>query len=207
MGQNEERLNPANVTSDERSELLERSLELSTLGDWVGEVAGGSRGRLVLVAGEAGVGKTTLLRRLEEERRDGARFLWGACEALFTPRPLGPLLDVAELTGGELAEVLAAESKPHDVVRALVRELRAQAPTVVVLEDLHWADEATLDVMRLLPRRIAGMPALATAARGGVGRPAAGGLVASRSACGRCLRPPRGMPGRRHAHPRARRRG
>src|SRR5919198_4804436 len=138
MGQNEERLNPANVTSDERSELLERSLELSTLGDWVGEVAGGSRGRLVLVAGEAGVGKTTLLRRLEEERRDGARFLWGACEALFTARPLGPLLDIAELTGGELADVVSTGAKPHDVVGALLGELGSRAPTVLVLEDLHW---------------------------------------------------------------------
>jgi DNA-binding CsgD family transcriptional regulator/tetratricopeptide (TPR) repeat protein len=148
------------VTMDERSELLERSRELSTLADWLAAVAGDSRGRLVLIAGEAGVGKTTLLRRLAEEHRDGPRFLWGACEALFTPRPLGPLLDVAELTGGELADVVATGAKPHDVLGALIRELGSRAPTVLVLEDLHWADEATLDVLRLLARRIATVPAL-----------------------------------------------
>jgi len=148
---------------DERSELLERSRELSTLADWLSAVASGSRGRLVLVAGEAGVGKTTLLRRLGEEHRDGPRFLWGACEALFTPRPLGPLLDIAELTGGEFAEVVATDAKPHDVVGALVHELGSRAPTVLVLEDLHWADEATLDVLRLLARRIATVPVLVIA--------------------------------------------
>jgi DNA-binding CsgD family transcriptional regulator/tetratricopeptide (TPR) repeat protein len=153
----------ASVTSDERSELLERSGELSTLNEWLGNVAASSFGRLVLVAGEAGVGKTALLRRLHEERRAGSRFLWGACEALFTPRPLGPLLDIAELTGGELAEVVAAEAKPHDVAGALIHELRRRAPTVLVLEDLHWADEATLDVLRLLARRISTVPALALA--------------------------------------------
>src|SRR5919198_919379 len=131
MGQNEERLNPANVTSDERSELLERSLELSTLGDWVGEVAGGSRGRLVLVAGEAGVGKTTLLRRLEEERRDGARFLWGACEALFTPRPLGAMLDVMRLLPRRIAGMPA-------LVLATYRddELDREHPLRIVLGEL-----------------------------------------------------------------------
>ena len=116
-------MHAAKVTFDERSELLERSRELSTLGEWLSAVVSSSHGRLVLVAGEAGVGKTALLRRLREEHGDGPRFLWGACEALFTPRPLGPLLDIAELTGGELAEVVAAGAKPHDVVGALIREL------------------------------------------------------------------------------------
>ena len=156
-------MNAARVTSAERGELLERSRELSTLDELLGLVVSSSHGRLVLVAGEAGVGKTTLLRRLGEEHRDGPRFLWGACEPLFTPRPLGPLLDVAELTGGEFAEVVARGAKPHDVVGALVRELGSRAPTVLVLEDLHWADEATLDVLRLLARRIATVPALVLA--------------------------------------------
>jgi DNA-binding CsgD family transcriptional regulator len=156
-------IHAAMVTSDKRSELLERARELSTLGEWLGAVVNNRHGRLGLVAGEAGVGKTALLRRLREEHRDGPRFLWGGCEALFTPRPLGPLLDIAELTGGELAEVVATEAKPHDVVGALIRELGSRAPTVLVLEDLHWADEATLDVLRLLARRIATVPALALA--------------------------------------------
>jgi DNA-binding CsgD family transcriptional regulator len=149
-------------TSASTTELLERSHELSALGGWLAAAAGGSHGRLVLVGGEAGVGKTLLLRRFCDDNRSSARILWGACEALFTPRPLGPFLDLAEVTGGEVAEVVAGDSKPHDLVAALVRELRRR-PAVVVLEDVHWADEATLDVLSLLGRRIESAPALVLA--------------------------------------------
>src|SRR5207253_6073697 len=119
-----------------------------------------SRGRVVLVSGEAGVGKTALLRQFGEECGQSARVLWGGCDPLFTPRPLGPLLAVAEGFGGELEEVVASGVKPHEVVAALVRELLVKAPTVFVLEDVHWADEATLDVFRLLARRVETVPAL-----------------------------------------------
>ncbi len=105
-------------------------------------------GRLVLVAGEAGVGKTALLRSFCGE--NGASVRWGACDPMFAPRPLGPFLDV----GGELASL----SGPHEIVDALVR-----APGVLVLEDLHWADEATLDTLRLLARKVAGAPLLVVA--------------------------------------------
>ena len=91
------------------------------------------------------------------------RILWGGCSALHTPRPLGPLLDIAEITGGALEELVESDTKPHQVVRALVDELRAPRPTIVVLEDLHWADEATLDALSLLGRRIDAVPALAVA--------------------------------------------
>jgi len=149
--------------SGSSSELLERAGELSTLGVSLGAVQDSSRGHVVLVGGEAGVGKTALLRRFCEERRESARILWGACDPLFTPRPLGPLLAVAEGTGGELEEVLQSEAMPHEVVAALVRELRSRAATVFVLEDVHWADEATLDVLRLLARRVETVPALIVA--------------------------------------------
>ena len=86
--------------------------------------------------------------------------LWGAWDALFTPQPLGPLLDIAETTGGELRDLVAGEARPHDVVAAFVRELGSARPTVVVAEDAQWADEATLDVLRLLAGRLDGIPAL-----------------------------------------------
>jgi len=82
-------------------ELLERELAFEVLRDALAELAAGE-GRLVLIAGEAGIGKTALARRFCEEQPPEIRVLWGACDALFTPRPLGPLLDVAEATGGEL---------------------------------------------------------------------------------------------------------
>jgi DNA-binding CsgD family transcriptional regulator/tetratricopeptide (TPR) repeat protein len=82
---------------------------------------------------------------------------------LRTPRPLGPLLDIAEATGGELEELVAGAARPHEVALELLRELRGRGPTVVVLEDVHWADEATLDVLTLLATRIGSAPALVLA--------------------------------------------
>src|SRR5687768_5169114 len=92
-------------SSAERSELFERSRHLAALGESLAAVLGTARGRLAPVGGYAGVGKTTLVSRFCEEPSRSARILWSACDALFTPRPLGPLLDVAHVTGGELAEL------------------------------------------------------------------------------------------------------
>jgi class 3 adenylate cyclase/tetratricopeptide (TPR) repeat protein len=140
--------------------LLEREEAQSALAGSLEDVARTARGRLVLVTGEAGVGKTSLLRRFGSDQRD-ARVLWGACDPLFTPRPLGPLVDIAEMTGGELLHVLDEGAKPQAVAAALTRELASRKPTVLVLEDLHWADEATLDVISLLGRKIDAISALA----------------------------------------------
>jgi DNA-binding CsgD family transcriptional regulator len=142
--------------------LLERGAELSVLADRLDAVERGGRGQVLLVRGEAGVGKTTLVRRFCDERGQSARILWGACDPLFTPSPLGPLSAV-EGSGGELAAVVERGAMPYEVARALARELSASAPTVFVLEDLHWADEATLDVLRLLVRRVEAVPALVVA--------------------------------------------
>ena len=143
--------------------LLERTAELSMLVDCPEAVERRSRGQVLLVGGEARVGKTTLLRRFCEARVQSARILWGACDPLFTPSPLGPLLGVAEETGGELEAVIERGVMPYEVVTALAHELSARGPTVFVLEDVHWADEATLDVLRLLARRVETVPVLVVA--------------------------------------------
>jgi DNA-binding CsgD family transcriptional regulator/tetratricopeptide (TPR) repeat protein len=145
------------------SELLERAGELAAVSESLGVVQTSSRGHVVLVSGEAGVGKTSLLRTFAESLGPSVPVLWGTCDPLFAPRPLGPLLVVAEGTGGELEDVVRAGAMPHEVVSALVRQLRARATSVFVLEDLHWADEATLDVLRLLARRVATVPTLVVA--------------------------------------------
>ena len=135
-------------------DLLERSAQLSVVSDCFEAVCGGGGGRLVLVGGEAGAGKTALLRQWCEESRGRARIVWGTCDPLLTPGPLGPLFDVAEVTGGELGELVMGGAQPREVAGALLRELGVRTPPVLVLEDLHWADEATLDVLRLLGRRL-----------------------------------------------------
>jgi DNA-binding CsgD family transcriptional regulator/tetratricopeptide (TPR) repeat protein len=137
-----------------QARLLERSEQLAVLDDAWATVLSERRGRLVLLGGEAGVGKTAVVRRFCDQRGPRSRILWGACEALFTPRALGPFVDVSQLVGGELEDLLERGARPHQVLSALAREASKGSPTVLVLEDLHWADEATLDVLRLLGRRV-----------------------------------------------------
>lgn len=140
-------------------ELLERAEELDALDAALDAVcADGSRGCVVLVSGEAGAGKTSLLTAFVDRVGGRARVLSAACDPLFTPRPLGPLLDVATATGGELLDCVQRGAKPHDVSAALLRELDGSRPTVLMLEDVHWADEATLDVIRLLAARSRSVP-------------------------------------------------
>jgi DNA-binding CsgD family transcriptional regulator/tetratricopeptide (TPR) repeat protein len=139
--------------------LLERADELSTLSESLETVRRSSRGQVLLVGGEAGVGKTTLLRRFCDGSSTPARVLWGACDPLFTPRPLGPLLAIGHDSAGALGSAVES-GMPYEVMAALADELRARAPAVFVLEDVHWADEATLDVVRLLARRVETVPAL-----------------------------------------------
>lgn len=129
--------------------LIERQTSLSQLNR-----AWNDFGRLVFIAGEAGIGKTTLLQHFVHSQIENARLLWGACEALFTPRPLGPLHDFAPQTAGELPHLLQDEQTNRPLIfSTLLKELQAE-PTIAVVEDAHWADEATLDLLKFLGRRI-----------------------------------------------------
>lgn len=134
-------------------QLLERDAALDSLVEYV-EAARAGDSRVVLVSGEAGVGKTTLLEVLHKRFAD-ARWLWGGCDGAFTPEPLGPLFDVASQVGGQLAEACREQAPRERLFRALRDELAdADTLTVLVIEDLHWADEATLDLLRFLSRRL-----------------------------------------------------
>lgn len=140
-------------------ELLERDQLLERFEDAFADAADG-HGRLVLLGGEAGVGKTALLRAFCGPDRP-ARVLWGACERLFTPRALGPFLDIAGAAGIELGTLPPHGRAPYELLGLLAGELEGRPPTVLVVEDVHWADVGTLDVLKLLARRIAGWPVLA----------------------------------------------
>ncbi len=134
--------------------LLERDAFLHTLDDLLGQVEEGS-GRIALVSGEAGIGKTSLVERFLEQQQVTTRVLWGTCEALFTPRPLGPLYDLASQTGSPLRALLQQEATRATLFAAVLEDLQGAAGrTLVVLEDIHWADEATLDLVKFLARRI-----------------------------------------------------
>jgi DNA-binding CsgD family transcriptional regulator/tetratricopeptide (TPR) repeat protein len=138
---------------DNATRLLERESSLKSLREYAGEAQRGE-GRLVLVAGEAGVGKSALLERVRGEM-SGARWWWGACDGLFTPRPLGPLFDLAEQLGGELAELCRTGAERDELFRALLRQISSPGSLdVVVIEDVHWADDATLDLLRYVGRRL-----------------------------------------------------
>jgi DNA-binding CsgD family transcriptional regulator len=129
--------------------LLERAPALEDLKRWLGDARGG-HGRLVLVEGEAGVGKTTLLTEFAAQHRIAAP-LWSGCDPLSTPRPLGPIVDLAPALGGRIEELLKATDRD-----ALFSRVLAQLSSkVLVIEDLHWADETTLDLLRFLARRLA----------------------------------------------------
>ncbi len=141
--------------------LLERDDTLAEILRAFAQAEGG-RGRVVIVGGEAGVGKTALVRRFCEDVAGRARILQGACDPLFTPRPLGPLLDVSHTTGGALFDMVHTGAIPYRVAEVLMEEL-GSSTTVLVLEDMHWADEATLDVFRLIARRVEDAPTLVVA--------------------------------------------
>jgi DNA-binding CsgD family transcriptional regulator/tetratricopeptide (TPR) repeat protein len=135
-------------------ELLEREQFFGELEAILNEVVAGN-GRCVLVSGEAGIGKTSFIERFAEAHRKPAGVLWGACDALFTPRPLGPLYDIAHQTHGNLLALLEEEAPRASIFSAVLGEMEdAKSPTLTVIEDVHWADEATLDLLKFLGRRI-----------------------------------------------------
>ena len=119
--------------------------------------AAAGRGSVVLLAGEAGIGKTVLLREFAAQAP--VPVLWGMCDSLSTPRPLGPLRDVARELGPEVTDVLREAGVQHEIFAAVLDALQSRACALVV-EDLHWGDEATLDLVRFLARRIGTLPLL-----------------------------------------------
>ncbi len=140
-------------------ELLERSSFLDALAGYAAEARHGS-GRLVLVSGESGIGKTALVEAFQAQLH-GARWLWGACDGLLTPRPLGPLFDIAVQAGGQLLQLCGQGAARDELFGAFLAELDSSAAlTVVVIEDVHWADEATIDLLRFAGRRLGRMKAL-----------------------------------------------
>ena len=143
-----------------RRGILERDAELSVLTGAVREAAD-SHGSVALVMGEAGIGKSCLVEALRSHLPAEGRMLVGYCDDLATPRTLGPFRDLVGSVGTELSRAVADGSDRDRVLTALRTELTwPEHPTVLVIEDVHWADDATLDALRYLIRRIADLPAV-----------------------------------------------
>jgi DNA-binding CsgD family transcriptional regulator/tetratricopeptide (TPR) repeat protein len=144
---------PARQEDAGRVTLLERKAALDALAEHAVQARSGE-GRLVLLEGEAGVGKSSLLEQFTQDLPN-SRLLAGACDGMFTPRPLGPLFDIAQHVHGQLHSLCRADAPREQLFDALLTELCAPGPLpVVVIEDVHWADEATLDLLGYLARRI-----------------------------------------------------
>lgn len=131
-------------------QLLERFAALGTL-ERALRSAGDGQGRVVLLSGEAGIGKTSVLRAFRASVPRGVRVLAGGCDDLLTPRALGPLRDAA--AGDARFAALLTTAGRDEVFGALQGELTGPPATALLVEDLHWADDATLDVLGYLARR------------------------------------------------------
>ena len=131
--------------------LSERSHLVDVMTGALDEAFAGS-GRLLLVEGEAGAGKSALVSEWSRIAVGRGRVLWGACDPLTSPRPLGPLVDIAPHLDGQVGELLRTGER-EGLFEAALAALDT-SPTVLVLEDLHWADGSTLDLLRFLARRL-----------------------------------------------------
>ena len=153
--------------------LVGRSTELASLIDAVATTPA-----VVAVSGEAGIGKTRLVAELSRDPRlAGRRFVSGWCRHIREPFPLGSVIDAIRLVGPELANTplspVAGSLRPllpevahllpprpepledrvadrHRVFRGLIEVLTALCPAVLILEDLHWADDLTVDFLTYL---------------------------------------------------------
>jgi hypothetical protein len=150
-------LRAATTTEPHPTHLVERDAELHQLTAAVSSAVDEGRGAVVLISGEAGAGKSALIHAFLDGPRPGVTAVVGRCDDLLAPRSLGPFRDMAA-DNADLATALASD-RPDDTLSALLRVFAAQ-PSIVVVEDVHWADDATLDAIRYLARRIPGLPAV-----------------------------------------------
>ena len=139
--------------------LLEREEQLRACAEYLAEAAAG-HGRLVYVAGEAGIGKSTFSAQVAADAAASATVAVGACDGSATPAPLGPLVEMLPHLPGELWPAEATRQEVFARLLAALREPPDGRPYLLVVEDAHWADEATLDLVRYLARRVHGCRAL-----------------------------------------------
>jgi DNA-binding NarL/FixJ family response regulator len=135
--------------------LIERDEALALLREIL-ERGRAGRGGLVVVRGEAGIGKTALVEQALAAYGSGSSVLWGRCDGVMTPRPFGPMQDLREELGPELAALLEGNAERHAVSAELAERLAAIEPVILVIEDIQWTDEASAEALTYLGRRLPG---------------------------------------------------
>lgn len=148
----------ASMAIDRASGLLERDDVLARLDEILRRAKSGS-GKVVAISGEAGIGKTSLLREVEQCARGHMLVMRGSCEDLGTPRPLGPLFDMANVLTPEVRHGLTHRSPHGQLFNSLLEMLGASSlPVLMIIEDMHWSDQSTVDLVRFLGRRVSRLP-------------------------------------------------
>jgi DNA-binding CsgD family transcriptional regulator len=134
--------------------LVERGEFLASLQTQLKNIEAGE-GHCIFVSGEAGIGKTSLVKAFLAENKSNCLIYQGACDALFTPRPLAPLYDIMWQVNSDLWPGGYASEERSELFAIFFRELSNQkGKIIIVFEDIHWADEATLDFIKFFARRI-----------------------------------------------------
>jgi DNA-binding CsgD family transcriptional regulator/tetratricopeptide (TPR) repeat protein len=134
--------------------LLEREGLLESLGEGLQQASDGN-GSMVLIAGEAGAGKTSLVRAFVDSLDNSVLVIEGACDPLTTPRPLSPLHDFAADPDSGLGDLTDGDRPAIDLFTEVLDHLRhSKRPVAMVIEDIHWADDATLDFLKYVGRRV-----------------------------------------------------
>jgi len=141
-------------------ELIEREEFLTLLQTHFAKIDEGE-GHCIMVSGEAGIGKTSLVKSFCKAQKGNCSIYLGACDALFTPRPLAPLYDVIWQINSDLWSGSHTIEERSQLFSGFFRGLSSKKEkTLIVFEDIHWADEATLDFIKFFIRRITQLPCL-----------------------------------------------
>jgi predicted ATPase len=138
--------------------LIEREEQQKQLANALVSIMRGN-GRIIIVSGEAGIGKTALVKSFLDSMQARAVIFSGMCDDLYTPQALAPFYDIAYQMGGDLVKMLPEATNLRLIGHTLLNTLQRQhKPVIMLVEDIHWADEATLDLLLFLSRRIERSP-------------------------------------------------
>ncbi|WP_339718926.1 AAA family ATPase [uncultured Paraglaciecola sp.] len=139
--------------------LLERDNAIDKITESMSKIS--QSGKILLLSGEAGIGKTSLLEHIRMHADTSIDILWSGCDPLFTPRPYAPIYDFAQIISLDLLSHLENGATPSIIFGSFFQAIsKLTKPTVLIIEDVHWADHASLDLLKYVARRISFIPCL-----------------------------------------------